>query len=188
VVISAPDLIRTHRLAAHLSQRELARRAGTSPATLHRYESGRVDPSTATLNRILHACLPRRRRWAAVAELAPAIAAALRDGTATEAWRLTVGEFLDDDRTASDADTQLAVADEPAPTGDARADALAAALAEYVCVRRGLATPRWTQAPRELAPWWFVAGPSFRALALRESPPSFARRGIFVTVGALERV
>jgi transcriptional regulator with XRE-family HTH domain len=187
-MLSAPTLIRTHRLAARLSQRELARRAGTSAATLHRYEAGQVDPTTGTLNRILRACLPQRRRWSSIAELAPALAEHLRASTATEAWRHTAGEFLDDSRVATDEEIALAVADAPAPTGDVRAGALAAALAEYVCVRRGLAPPPWTQASIEVTPWWFVAGDAFRALALRESPPSFARRGIFVTAGALERV
>jgi transcriptional regulator with XRE-family HTH domain len=187
-MLSAPKLIRTHRLAARLSQRELARRAHTSPATLHRYEAGIVDPTTRTLNRILHACLPRRRRWASIAELAPALADELRHSTGSDAWRLTVGEFLDDEGTSSDAELRLAVADEPAPTGDPRANAVAAALAEYVCVERGFVPPRWTQVPTEVTPWWFPAGDAFRALALRESPPSFARRGVFVTAGALERI
>lgn len=187
-MLDAPRLIRSHRLAARLSQRELARRAGTSAATLNRYESGAIDPSTGTVNRLLHACAPRRRRWASVAELAPALASMLARGPATEAWRQTVGEFLDDTRTASDEELRLSVADAPTPTGDLRADAIAAALAEHVCVRRGVVPPAWTQAPLEATPWWFPAGERFRALALRESPPSFARRGVFVTTGALERV
>ncbi|HZS15640.1 MAG TPA: helix-turn-helix transcriptional regulator [Candidatus Dormibacteraeota bacterium] len=187
-MLDAPSLIRRHRLAARLSQRELARRAGTSAATLNRYESGRVDPTVSTLNRILHASLPPRRRWASVAELAPAIAGELKRGSATAAWRHTAGEFLDDHLRASAADVSLAVADAPAATGDARADALAAALAEYVCALHGMPPPPWAQAPIEVTPWWFVAGAAFHALALRESPPSFARRGIFVTAGAVERV
>jgi transcriptional regulator with XRE-family HTH domain len=185
-MIDAPHLIRSHRLAAGLSQRQLAGRAGTSSATLSRYESGEVDPSTATVNRILRACLPRRRRWASVAELAPALAAALREDPAG-AWRL-VGELLDDDRGADDDEFRLSVADAPPPTGDRRADALAAALAEHLSVVRGMAPPEWTQAPLEVTPWWFVAGERFAALSLRESPPSFSRRGIFITSGALERV
>lgn len=39
----------------HLSRRSLAKRAGTSPATLAAYESGRVDPGTGTLQRVLGA-------------------------------------------------------------------------------------------------------------------------------------
>jgi transcriptional regulator with XRE-family HTH domain len=187
-MLNAPALIRTHRLAAGLSQRELARRAGTSPATLHRYEAGQVDPTVGTLNRILRACLPQRRRWPSVAELAQAAAEELRQHSAIETWRHTVGPFLDDYLKAEESDILLAVADPPIPTGDARADALAMAVVEYICVRRGIVPPRWTQAPLELAPWWFVGGDAFRAVALRESPPSFARRGIFVTAGALQRV
>lgn len=185
-MVDARQLIRSHRLAARLSQRELARRAGTSPATLHRYESGAVDPGTDTLNRILRACLPRRRRWSSLAELAPALAGALVRGGA-EAWRL-VGEFLDDDGGAGAAEFSLSVADPPAPTGDARADALVAALAEHLAAGRGQPPPPWAQAAVEVTPWWFAAGEPFRALALRESPPSFARRGVFITAGALERV
>lgn len=36
--------------------RELARRAGTSHATLARYESGDIDPRVGTLVRIVEAC------------------------------------------------------------------------------------------------------------------------------------
>jgi transcriptional regulator with XRE-family HTH domain len=49
------DMIRTVREAAHLSKRELARRAGTSPAAIVEYESGRRDPNAGTLLRILRA-------------------------------------------------------------------------------------------------------------------------------------
>jgi transcriptional regulator with XRE-family HTH domain len=186
-MINAADLIRSHRQAARLSQRELARRAGTSSATLHRYEAGRVDPTTGTLNRILRACLPRRRRWASAAELGQALGPPLRAGEVSDAWRL-VAEFLDDDRGADDLEFALVVADAPISTGEHRADALVAATVEHLSVKRGLVPPSWTQGTLEVTPWWFVAGDGFRALALRESPPSFARRGIFITSGALERV
>jgi transcriptional regulator with XRE-family HTH domain len=187
-MVDAAGLIRSHRLAAGLSQRALAKRAGTSSATLHRYEAGRVDPTTATLNRILHACGPRRRRrWPSIAELTAAVAKGLRSGQPQEGWRL-VGEFLDDDRLADDQELIFTVSESPGPTGDRRADALAAGLAEYLCVRRQLVPPSWTQVPIEVVPWWFVSEKRFHALALRESPISFARRGIFVTAGALQRI
>jgi len=146
-----------------------------------------VDPSTETINRILRACVPRRRRWPTIAELAQAVAHALRADAAGDVWRL-VGEFIDDDRGADDRELMLVIADPPTSTGEPRADALAAALAEHLCTRRGLVPPAWTQSAPEVTPWWFVAGDAYRALALRDSPPSFARRGIFVTAGALERV
>jgi len=44
------------RSAAGLTQRELARRAGTSQAAISAYEAGRKDPSARTLARLLAAC------------------------------------------------------------------------------------------------------------------------------------
>lgn len=55
-VSTAAAIIRTARLRAGLSGRELARRAGTSHATLSRYEHGTVQPSFATVERIVRAC------------------------------------------------------------------------------------------------------------------------------------
>jgi hypothetical protein len=100
-----------------------------------------------------------------------------------------VGEFLDDSRAADDAELLLSCRERPDETGDPRADAVLAALAEHLCSERGIAPPAWTQEARECTPWWFVADhPGFVATALRESPISFARRGVFITEGALERV
>ena len=48
-------LLRSARLAAGLSLRELARRAGTSHATLSAYEQGKKVPSIDTFLRVLHA-------------------------------------------------------------------------------------------------------------------------------------
>lgn len=53
---TAAAIIRSARARAHLSVRELARRAGTSHATLSRYEHGTVHPSLATVERIVRAC------------------------------------------------------------------------------------------------------------------------------------
>ena len=51
----AGNLIKLARFSAGLSQRELARRAGTSQATMSAYESGRKSPSFETLVRIIRA-------------------------------------------------------------------------------------------------------------------------------------
>ena len=48
--------LRETRLRAKLSLRELARRAGTSHATLLAYEQSRKIPTTTTFFRILEAC------------------------------------------------------------------------------------------------------------------------------------
>jgi transcriptional regulator with XRE-family HTH domain len=49
------DALRVARLRAGLTQHALAARAGTSQATLSAYESGRKQPSVATLDRLLRA-------------------------------------------------------------------------------------------------------------------------------------
>lgn len=54
-------LIREARRHAGLTQRELARRAGTSQAAVSAYESGGRSPSTRTLERLLAACGMRPR-------------------------------------------------------------------------------------------------------------------------------
>jgi transcriptional regulator with XRE-family HTH domain len=45
--------MRHARIAAGLSVAEAARRAGTSRAAIHSYESGQVSPSLATFERIV---------------------------------------------------------------------------------------------------------------------------------------
>jgi transcriptional regulator with XRE-family HTH domain len=53
--MDAAAVIRTARAGAGLSLRGLAGRAGTSHATLSAYETGRVDPSVHTVDRIVRA-------------------------------------------------------------------------------------------------------------------------------------
>ena len=48
-------LLRAAREQAGLTQRELARRSGTSQSVVARIEQGRTDPSSATLARLLAA-------------------------------------------------------------------------------------------------------------------------------------
>jgi transcriptional regulator with XRE-family HTH domain len=53
--VNAAAELRAARLRAGLTLRQLARRAGTSHATLAAYEGGRKVPSVATFNRIVRA-------------------------------------------------------------------------------------------------------------------------------------
>jgi transcriptional regulator with XRE-family HTH domain len=50
------ELVKNAREGAGLSQRELARRAGTSQAMVARIERGQQSPSVATLERLVRAC------------------------------------------------------------------------------------------------------------------------------------
>jgi transcriptional regulator with XRE-family HTH domain len=57
--VDAARAIRSAREAAGLSKRELARRAGTSPAAIVAYESGAREPTLPTLARLLAAANAR---------------------------------------------------------------------------------------------------------------------------------
>lgn len=54
--MDVPGVLRDARERAGLSQRALGSRAGTSQAAIAAYESGRRDPTTGTLRRLLRAC------------------------------------------------------------------------------------------------------------------------------------
>jgi predicted transcriptional regulator len=53
--VGAGRLVRTARLRAGLSQRELARRAATAQSVVARIEGGQTDPGWSTLGRLLGA-------------------------------------------------------------------------------------------------------------------------------------
>lgn len=180
--MEASSAIHARRLAAGLSIR-----ARTSPATLSRYERGMITPRPRTLERILDAAVVPRRRWSSLGQLALAIHAALEENDEVWAWKL-VGEVLDDEASCDAAMTAWFVSTGPERTGDARADALVGALAEYLCVLRGIASPLWLHEPRICRPFWFIVGGlrGYEAVALAESPASFAVRGIYVTRADLE--
>jgi transcriptional regulator with XRE-family HTH domain len=54
--VDSATIVATARKASGLSQRELARRAGTSAAAVCLYESGQRTPRTDTLTRLIAAC------------------------------------------------------------------------------------------------------------------------------------
>ena len=82
------ELLERVRLAAGLSQEDLATRAGTSRSTLSAYESGRVVPSVETLARVVRG---------AGFDLAPelTIAPATDDGSDTAARGRELVEVLE---------------------------------------------------------------------------------------------
>lgn len=134
--------------------------------------------------------IPRVRQGAATAaQLADAIRRSLGRDDEREAWRWML-QFVDDFRGSSRPGKAFLVQEPPALTGSNRHDAALAALVEHLCAQADVGIPSWTWEPQRLAdPWWFVAGlPGLEATAIRESPISFTRHGVFVTAGAFERV
>lgn len=121
-----------------------------------------------------------------IADVAPEIAACLAEGDEAAALRLAF-RCVELFERAPRGERLGAVAQEPMSTGDARYDAMLAAIAEYLCAREGILAPTWVEdSNRFLDQWWFVSGiRSLHADAIVHSPISFARRGVFITAGAL---
>jgi hypothetical protein len=121
-----------------------------------------------------------------IADVASEIATCLAQGDEASALRLAFRCVELFDRAPLDG-RMYVVAQEPPSAGDVRYDALLAAIAEYLCAREGVLAPTWVESPsRFLDQWWFVSGiRSLHADAIVHSPISFARRGVFITAGAL---
>lgn len=54
--MSTGELIRSARLRAGLSQKDLAQRLGMPASSIARWETDRVEPGYSTLRRVLQAC------------------------------------------------------------------------------------------------------------------------------------
>jgi transcriptional regulator with XRE-family HTH domain len=191
------SLIQTARHAAGITQAELAARAGTTQPAVAAYESGARKPNLATLSRLLDGCehdvevlaRPRVRRGAAsLAELSPTISEDLSGDRERDAVRLVFG-FTDDFRGSSRPGRVALIAEEPAPTDDARFDAALAGIAEFFAAEAGIAAPAWVDGPgRFVEPWWFVASRrAFDAYTLANTPALIARHGVFVAREVFDR-
>jgi hypothetical protein len=119
-------------------------------------------------------------------EMAASLAVLEGDVGLAEARRLAFA-FVESFDRAEYSDRHHMVQDRPDRVGDARFDALLAALVEHLCARASIPPPGWTEEPdRFLDTWWFMSGlRSLHADALVHSPISFARRGVFITGDAL---
>lgn len=110
------------------------------------------------------------------------LASQIEDEPLDEVRVRLVFEFL---RGAQEVDVERAydlVDDEPPLVGDARFDALMAAMAEDVASTAGKAAPTWATEPGRFLDraWWVSALPSGRAHALVGAPASYRRRGVMI--------
>jgi hypothetical protein len=118
----------------------------------------------------------------------------LEGETLQSVWRYVIVQLLDDyshdlARSGASAAPQR-FSREPPPTQSEEADAALAALPEHLSRRDHWQLPPWARKPgRYSTQWWFVTPlRGMHPTAIRESPPSFRTRGIFITAGALSRV
>ena len=177
-----------------MSQARLGRDSGIPQPNISAIESGRRDPSTQVLARLLVATGhrldttrdPARSRYLRprLVELGAWLAEAPDDSR-----RRLVAAFLDGYERSEPVGRAVLIEDEPGPTGDPRWDAFLAGLAEHLAYHDRLPAPRWVNGPgRFLSQFFFpVDLPSVRRRALAESPPAFRRRGVYLAEGALRR-
>lgn len=101
-----------------------------------------------------------------------------------------VREFLDQVSRVDDAALADLISQRPELSGDPRADALIAGIAEHLAATRGLDGPRWVlEQERFLDVFWFVSDvEGFRAIALAQTPVALKRRGVFWPARSMQRV
>lgn len=100
-------------------------------------------------------------------------------------WKY-VWEFLEEYRWEP-IERQLALLQEdPAPTGDARWDALLAAVAEHLAARLNQAPPQWSRSRVLDTPWFPSSLRSKRTEALVWAPAAFRKHGVYLSARDLE--
>ena len=190
----AGDLLKHSRAQAGLTQRALAEKAGVSNSEVARIETYRVQPSIPVLGRLLDAIglgvelsgeyIDNRASAKGIAESIKAEVAANNDQRAFLTWLVLL-----DDLSAVAPVRLLELVREPAPpTGDSRYDALIAGLVEYVCQAKAVDIPVWVDEPWRATEEWYVSGiPGLYGFEREESPPPFAKRGVYLLERSLSR-
>lgn len=180
-----------------LTQADVAERLGTSQPVIARLEAGGRDPRLSTLERyarVVGADLDVRTAGpprGLAAGLADRVRERLgRSESATTTFREVV-QFIDDARAVPVEDLRDAVDQEALSTGDRRWDAVVAAAVDWVCSTQDVTPPRWTSAARWRvpAPGWVVSPHErLHAVIRAETPPEFARHGVYVDQASLVSV
>jgi len=156
-------------------------------------ENGRADATVTRLDKLLASLdfqlsiLPTRLRPALLAADDVRSALALAD----ERTALREVVQLSDDLQRADPATRVAlVVAPPATTGQARYDALLAAVVDVILSRDGLPRPAWLDEPsRALGdPWDLEPVPALRSAARAVTPPAAARHGIYLDPAELVSV
>ena len=96
---------------------------------------------------------------------------------------LAMRELLDQAGRVDGRQLAAMIGERPEETGDERADALFAGIAEHLAAVHGIACPPWAGEPeRFLERFWFVSSePGYRAIALAQSPVALKRRDDVLT-------
>jgi transcriptional regulator with XRE-family HTH domain len=192
IVNEAGTLIREARKEAGLSLRALANLSDVSYPTICRIESGRIDPTTGTLRKLLRAMDADLQLGRRAADPVPRLADLYEfwstDNTGQDQPDWTrLRSFLDflsrhPELSAS------AVRAKPPTSGSDFFDNLLAGIAEKVSDDAGHRRPAWTKTIPPLATTWESFGtPRIRAEAEAATPPQLADRGILIPAPSLWR-
>ncbi len=183
-------LVEGARKASGLSVRALADAADVAGTTITRTQSGAVDPSMGTLERIIAAAgfdlslVVRRSNGARRPSLAPLSAAwTTRRGRIELQWPMW--RALLDDLALHPELVAEAIYVPPWPAGEPVIDALLAAIAEKLADDAGLPRPLWTaDAPALAEPY---VPPTARRVKGRTVPPQLAARLLMIDTESLWR-
>ena len=190
--MTAMILARSARASGSLSQIELALRSGIAGSSLSLIESGKREPTVATLEVLLRATrhsvvtIPTVRSDAA--HIAAEISALL-EADAYGAFRRFLQ--LADNLAAEHGATRVGLTlTEPAPTGSPQWDAAIAALCEYRLVAAALPVPEWinTRPGNPDEPWAPPTSDYEIPVDQAQVPPEFLSRGILIETATLESV
>lgn len=191
--MSASTILRASRTSRGITQRSLADAAKVRQPGVAAVESGAEDATVSRIEHLLAAMgsrltvIPSRLRpvWAAGAD----IRQALIDGDERSAWREVIQ--LNDDLRSADPATAVALAiAAPGPTGDARFDALIAAVTDCALTDSNLPLPTWIRGDAwALDQFWDVEDvPALRVAARGLTPEAISRHGIYLDRAVLKSV
>lgn len=190
MTVCGSALLREARVAAGLSRRALAAKAGVPTSTVSRIEAEQSDPTLGMLERLIEAAgrhlvmgAQPRDDPPTLAELATAVDR--NRGRLKIDWTRLRG-FADWAAQHPD-ELAVAVADPPARTGTPL-DAILAAFADELADQHGIDRPRWTRTVGALREPWAAPGtPRMRAADEASTPEPFRRRNIVLARSALFR-
>lgn len=184
-MFAASELISSARRYRGVSGRALARATGSSQAGLSDLERGSQDATSARVDRFLSALgyrltvLPTRLDTVAAAaeSVRDAVGRSDHDTALRAVWQLAA-----DLRSAEPSLRVALCVTPPAPTGDARFDALIAGVADFLLSQEGLPRPPWlAEGWRSLEePWDVEPVVALRPRARSVTPPALAAHGVFL--------
>ena len=186
------NVIRHARIANHLSQRMLARKASLSFRGLQLLEKDARDWQISSMKKIAAALqLPAQGLDLVISgflnqdkySVMITSIRILQDGD--DSWPLHLFNFVDTFRATP---MERLVQSPPVQDLDEKAKCLIASTTETLCADAGVSIPEWCRGIRGLREPWFVAGiENLKAIALTESPVRFRKRNIFVLGNFLDR-